>query len=200
MLDRVRAAIEPDRTHDETWHILRVLDWDADDIREAERTSTRRWKPLGDAVAQLPYDVNGARAARTTALRRLRRALSAFESAVPDLDAAAACYSGLVSSTFNEDVRRGRAVLELAISDLEQVENAHRSVDELDRNRKTEHVRAAAMRILIDMHRFPARNAAARLAELVVNRNANRNPPCPQLAESDAVPETIRQALSRTRL
>ena len=172
-----------------TWHLLRVLDWDALDLFANEgamtatqrRTWERRWRARG---------------------RRLSAASAAFEAAFDDLTWFAQRHEGRPAQAKMIDVvASGRSVVRQAADTFRKLNRQLAQLSKIHgRVRRYEHVRAAALRILLAIKRFEGSGALAKLASFIEDANETLKPrPCPMFADDGAY-DRVRQILSRSGL
>jgi hypothetical protein len=183
-----------------TWHLLAVLDWDSRDIEANEKQ-----RPRLLVAAAVPIDHRALDRKWKRDFDVLRRALSAYEASLPLLaESARNCFAG-TPVRFPDDAHRGLRVLKCALewhaarsATWSRVRSMHGKV------RRYDHVRAAAMRMLIHLHDLAGRNEKARLADFIVATNERCSPrPCRRFAgagDGAGAHTNVRKILSRARL
>lgn len=172
-----------------TWHLLKVLDWDSadaealdeKDVNVDHRAIDKKWK----AEEQ-----------------RLRAAVLSYKRALPDLLWSAQCFDDFPPIKFPEDIYRGLDVLERALDYRVRRSANWRLVKSIHgRVRRYDHLRAAAMHMLVVIHDLGGRGEHAKLAKFIVDRNAqvSPRPPCPRFARDDPY-DNARKIRSRAGL
>jgi len=183
-----------------TWHLLTVLDWDGHDVAQNEAEGVRL--RLTDETKKLDHAAIDRK--WKAQITRLRAAVAAYKAALPDLLWSAQCFEGGPPIQFPDDIENGLENLERALAWHEQrtatwklVKGIHGKV------RRYDHVRAAALRILIHVHELGGRDEKSRLAKFIMDANDRTPRPCPRFVDAGdgaGAYDNVRKILNHTGL
>lgn len=184
---RVRAEAG-DNSRGWDWNLLRVLDWQGDDVGDNER----RYRPRlfiersgGDRDTETASRKQQDRE-RGARGKRLRALLDAYSKAQSDLEWVMR-RSGSHAPEFATVNLAMADLINQAIREHESVEAGIRAIGRIHgKVRRTEHVRVAAILVLSELHRFTGAQWKAEVATFIANRNDQLRPhPCPKFAGDD---------------
>jgi hypothetical protein len=200
-----------------TWNLLHVLDWTGHNVEVNERAFRGSLSKLRPKTSlQIAAECREQDEARKARGRRLLTLRDAFAAAAADmrwgfLQNVCDELHEAASGELNDHMDTFARLIGSALAAHEQLERGIAQIDELHgRNRRVEHVKAAALVALAELHLLAGSDWKARVADLVDSRNyVDPNdvepnvPPCPGFAAKakDGVTHaTVRKLLNRCSL